>query len=364
MAGIFAFMAGILNWFIGGIGIFAFTNITPLQNPKVYGNNHLNPFEEFDDERFLSEFRMTKSEVRDLCFLLQEPLKCVGSRKCDLSLEQKVLLSLKTLGTGSFQNTAKFLFGVSQPLVSNVLGAFVNAMVKISHKFIYMPRNEAERSKIKSDMYKVARFPGILGLIDGTHVPLIAPKDEEYLYVNRRKFHSINVQAVCDANGVYLDVVAKYPGQNHDSYILQASELYDRFVAKEFGDGWLLGDSGYPLKAWLMTPISEPHSAAEKKFNKAHRKTRCIVERSFGILKSRWRILDHTGGTLCYKPAKVCKIILTCMILHNICRRNGTPLIDGPSQEPEIIGDDQHDNSRSLSGERQRQRLINNVFRD
>ena len=124
-------------------GIFAFTNVTPLQNPKVYGNNNLNPFEDFDDERFLSEFRMTKSEVRDLCVLLQEPLKCLGSRKCDLSLEKKVLLSLKTLGTGSFQNSAKDLFGVSQPLVSNVLGDFVNAMVKISHKFIYMPRNEA-----------------------------------------------------------------------------------------------------------------------------------------------------------------------------------------------------------------------------
>ena len=31
-------------------------------------------------------------------------------------------------------------------------------------------------------------------------------------------------------------------------------------------------------------------------------KTRSLIERSFGTLKSRWRILDHIGGTLCYTP--------------------------------------------------------------
>ena len=36
----------------------------------------------------------------------------------------------------------------------------------------------------------------------------------------------------------------------------------------------------------------------------------------------RWRILDRK---VCYGPEKVCKIALTC-VLHNICRRNGTPL--------------------------------------
>ncbi|KAM9308257.1 putative nuclease HARBI1 [Gastrophryne carolinensis] len=37
---------------------------------------------------------------------------------------------------------------------------------------------------------------------------------------------------------------------------------------------------------------------------RAHRKTRAVVERMFGLLKTRFRCLDHTGGALQYDPKK------------------------------------------------------------
>ena len=40
--------------------------------------------------------------------------------------------------------------------------------------------------------------------------------------------------------------------------------------------------------------------------------------RAFGVLKQRWRIIDHTRGRLCYTPLKACKITMCCFILHNI----------------------------------------------
>ena len=78
--------------------------------------------------------------------------------------------------------------------------------------------------------------------------------------------------------------------------------LYQRFENNSFGDAWLLGDSGYPLKKWLVTPLSNPVSSPEQKCNIAHQKTHSIIERAFGILKSRWRILDRTGCRLYYAP--------------------------------------------------------------
>ena len=63
-------------------------------------------------------------------------------------------------------------------------------------------------------------------------------------------------------------------------------------LTKAFEDGtikgaWLLGDSGYALKPWLLTPILSPTTRAERKHSKAHKSTRCIIERTYGIWKMR-----------------------------------------------------------------------------
>ena len=50
-----------------------------------------------------------------------------------------------------------------------------------------------------------------------------------------------------------------------------------------------------------------------------------MICRSFGVLKQRWRILDHSGGRLCNQPEKAAQITLACFILHNFCRRKGVP---------------------------------------
>ena len=182
--------------------------------------------------------------------------------------------------------------------------------------------------------YDVARLSGMLELVDGTHIPIIAPPEDEYAYINRKNFHSINVQGICNAEMIFTDVNAQWPGGHHDSFILNESTIHDNFERGDYGEGWLLGDSGYGLKRWLMTPIATPVTNQQRKYNLSHRKTRCPIERSFGALKSRWRIIDHSGGRLCYLPEKVAKINVTCCVLHNICKRARVPLLHDLDQCP------------------------------
>lgn len=77
----------------------------------------------------------------------------------------------------------------------------------------------------------------------------------------------------------FIDVVARWPGSTHDSFVLRNSSIFDRFEAGEFGNNVLIGDNGYPLKSWLMTPISSPRSEKEQKYNQSHKKTRVLIER-------------------------------------------------------------------------------------
>lgn len=59
---------------------------------------------------------------------------------------------------------------------------------------------------------------------------------------------------------------------------------------------YFIGDSGYPLKKYLLTPIpTRNFTEGELSYNRAHKKTRVVIERAFGELKARWRCINKQG---------------------------------------------------------------------
>lgn len=44
--------------------------------------------------------------------------------------------------------------------------------------------------------YEKYKIPGVVGCIDGTHVFILKPKEDEHMYFNRKGAHSINVMIV------------------------------------------------------------------------------------------------------------------------------------------------------------------------
>ncbi|KAJ8349615.1 hypothetical protein SKAU_G00247450 [Synaphobranchus kaupii] len=104
----------------------------------------------------------------------------------------------------------------------------------------------------------------------------------------------------------------------------------------------IAGDSGYQLQPWIVTPVRNPVTEGEAAYNRAHIRTRGIIERIFGILKSCFRCLDRSGGALLYSPCKVCKVVVVCCILHNIAIRAGVRLGE---QEAEAEGEGDFDSN-------------------
>lgn len=206
----------------------------------------------------------------------------------------------------------------------------------------------------------------------------MTPKDDEHLYVSRKGGHSLNILAICNADMKYTYVVAKYPGSTNDAFIWLNCNLQQSIEHGEMGDGWLLGDSGFALDRHLLTPILRPQNHAEEHYNSAHRRTRQIIERAFGVTKQRFRCMHRTGGEMTYAPVKCCKIIVVCMILHNMCMDANLPLNEDDSDgdddddEHDMIGDivmGDHDNEAAGRNRRQnndgvyvRRRLIEHRF--
>ena len=67
--------------------------------------------------------------------------------------------------------------------------------------FVSFPFTRAERNKIKQGLFRVGGLPCATGCIDGTHVRIIAPQENEPDLVNQKGFHSIKVQEICDHRG-------------------------------------------------------------------------------------------------------------------------------------------------------------------
>ncbi|XP_048049018.1 nectin-3-like protein isoform X2 [Megalobrama amblycephala] len=118
---------------------------------------------------------------------------------------------------------------------------------------------------------------------------------------------------------IFLELTSDLNGM----YICKASNEYGTGIGSLY---WQKGDSGYPLRRWLLTPFLNPQSSEETHYNGVHSHARTAVERAIGILKCRCRALDASDGRLLYHPSKVCKIIRACGVLHNIALRNGIPL--------------------------------------
>ncbi|XP_046585453.1 putative nuclease HARBI1 [Haliotis rubra] len=77
----------------------------------------------------------------------------------------------------------------------------------------------------KKQFFQIAGFPNVLGCVDGTFIRLMAPSENEADYLNRKGFHSLNVQMICDARYKFINCVAKWPGSVHDSHIFRDSRI-------------------------------------------------------------------------------------------------------------------------------------------
>lgn len=223
-----------------------------------------------------------------------------------------------------------------------------------------------EMDKIKAKNEKIKGLPNCCGAIDTTHIMLCLPSGEpnSKVWLDSEKNHSMVIQVnwyafsfskwkislyfgirfctrlnseldplfqvIVDPDMRFRDMITGWPGSMNELQILKSSGFYklcekgarlngksvnvsDRSEIREY----IVGDSGYPLLPWLITPYQDTDASEHKSgFNKRISATRSVASRALARFKDMWRFFQ---GEM-WRPDKhrLPRMILVCGLLHNI----------------------------------------------
>ncbi|XP_062197668.1 protein ALP1-like [Phragmites australis] len=289
-----------------------------------------------DAQRFEYVFKMPRRTFNYVCSLVKDEMMVKSSSYTFLdgtvlSLEDRVAIALRRLNSGGSLVTVGSSIGVNHSTVSLITWRFIEAMEERGSHHLHWP-NSGEMEKIKSKFEKIHSLPNCCGVVDTTHITMCLSSAEPNckVWLDHEKNYSMILQAVVDLDMRFTDIVTGWPGSMKESSILHSSGLFKLCEKDErlngsklkLSDGseigeYMIGDAGYPLLPWLLTPYPEKDLTESKtEFNRRHSAARAVAPRTLAKFKDTWKFLQ--GEMWRPDKHKLPRIIHVCCLLHNI----------------------------------------------
>lgn len=180
-------------------------------------------------EDWLAEFRVSQATFVYLCDQLRSSIsKSDTVMRKAVSTEKRLAITLWFLSTGADYRTIGHLFGVSKSTVCVVTKEVCTAIVEhLLPEYIKIPTGAALDENVRH--FRVDHgFPQCVGAVDGTHIPIVSPRECPADYYNRKGWHSIILQGTVDHAGRFIDVYVGWPGRVHDARVFSNSSLFHR----------------------------------------------------------------------------------------------------------------------------------------
>ncbi|XP_077249414.1 protein ANTAGONIST OF LIKE HETEROCHROMATIN PROTEIN 1-like [Tasmannia lanceolata] len=242
-------------------------------------------------------------------------------------VEEQVAIFLHIVAYNQRVRTSRACARYSGATISTYFNKVLKAILSMQDFFIKPPTGETP-SQIEENLRWMPYFKDCIGAIDGTYIRIKVPIEEKPSYFCRNHFIAQNILAVGDFDLKFKYVLAGWEGSASDSRVL-VDELTRANKIPLIPGKFYLADGGYPLLQHFITPhckiayhLNEfrgrrPRISNEL-FNHRHSSCRNVIERTFGILKKRFNILNEEPM---YNFEKQIDIFLACCCIHNHIRR-------------------------------------------
>lgn len=289
-------------------------------------NTHSSFWEEtvssWPDDKFMSVFRMSRVSFLLLLDIVSPKIvRQLTHLRKPVPAAKRLAIALAYFASGSPLAILAHNFSCGLSTVREII-IEVSDAIQNSFTVDGFPTSPNEFQKLALDFQNIGRFPGCVGCIDGSHIPISKPYIHGAEYYCYKKFYSIVLLAVCDANKTIRMFSAGFPGKCNDAGVFDESGMVNKVkeITEVTGDlnYHVLGDIAFPLMVQLMKPYTQSEALADQQkrcYNYELSKVRMLIEQTFGLLKMRLRCLVTP---LTFRSIVVNTGILACCVhLHN-----------------------------------------------
>ncbi|XP_029405745.2 putative nuclease HARBI1 [Bactrocera dorsalis] len=293
---------------------------------EIRRNRHLrnaSSILKISEKRFIQSFRLSKELF---LFVLNKLSPHLKPSRLSHSIQLAAVLRYLAIGSYQLAIAKDHHINIGRSTFGKILHKIIRKLeILICNDTITLKMTPQDMEKSKEYFNNKFQLPNIIACVDGTHIRIKKPVNNDSVYFNRKGYFSLNAMVVCNYNMEIIAVDCTHPGSCHDSFIWNNSQAR-LYFSRALNGHFVLADSGYALENFVLTPFRSAENGSPQHIcNKKHAAARNIVERTIGLLKSRFRCMQRS---LNYEPGFACSIINVCCALHNICRKNTGPLQD------------------------------------
>ncbi|KAF5796593.1 putative harbinger transposase-derived protein [Helianthus annuus] len=291
----------------------------------------------YDEKMFRRRFRMSKNLFLRISRDLEEKYDYFKQKpdvtgQLGFSTWQKVTAALRQLAYGNSSDIMDDYLKMSARVARETLHNFCSCILELYKKRYLRKPSFSDMQQILEHHADYHGLPGMIGSLDCMKWPWeLCPTQWQGAHTSG--FHgvpAIMLEAVASQDLWIWHAFFGMPGSHNDITILHHSPLFNDRVngigpkgsffvnGVEYAYGYYLVDGIYPewgvfVKSFTKHGTTDPKRL---KFNRVQMAARKDVERAFGVLKKRWRIL----GIPCrlWDKDQIGNVMYTCIILHNM----------------------------------------------
>jgi hypothetical protein len=236
-----------------------------------------------------------------------------------ISIETRIAVSLYRWGTGNGLLLIGEVYGIAECTASCIVREFCKIVRKHLLRVLVQFLSESQFKVLTSQFEALHGIPYIVGTIDGSHILVLVPMIGGGRLLLSEIIPFSNFTRIVDVNCKFWDFEFGWANSLHNCFVFQVTKVGKAFMERKYMPYKLIGDAAYPVRPWMYCPFKEQKdglSRCRANWNFIQFSTRMCVERAFGILKGRWRIIMKR----CDIPLRmVPDIVCTCIVLYNLC---------------------------------------------